>query len=89
MLNDRDWKLKHTPEDGEPRPSRCDGGFYHGLLAHIIRCAVTRRHFSAGANPARQLSCVDASSNCKPILSLLVLRFRDNGAAPQAPRVFR
>ena len=26
-----------------------------------FRCAVTRRHSSAGANPARQLSCVDAS----------------------------
>ena len=31
------------------------------LLTRIIQCAVTRRHSSAGANPARQLSCVDAS----------------------------
>ena len=30
-------------------------------LARKIRCAVTRRYSSAGANPARQLSCVDAS----------------------------
>ena len=28
----------------------------HGRLACIIQCAVTRRHSSAGANPARQLS---------------------------------
>ena len=32
------------------------GGKRTHPLARIIQCAVTRRHFSAGANPARQLS---------------------------------
>ena len=40
----------------------------------VCWCAAKRRQSSAGANPARQLSCVDASSDCKRILSLVVLR---------------
>ena len=49
--------------------------------------AVRRRHSSAGANPARQLSCVDASENASPFcVSSFV---RDNGAAPPAPRLRR
>ena len=53
----------------------------------ISWCAVRRRHSSAGANPARQLSCVDASENASPFcVSSFV---RDNGAAPPAPRLRR
>ena len=53
----------------------------------ISWCAVRRRHSSAGANPARQLSCVDASENASPVrVSSFV---RDNGAAPPAPRLRR
>ena len=43
--------------------------------------------FLSGANPARQLSCVDASENASPFcVSSFV---RDNGAAPPAPRLRR
>ena len=56
----------------------------HSRTKDSDRVRRERRHSSAGANPARQLSCVDASLNCKPILSLLVLRFRDNGSSGAA-----
>ena len=53
----------------------------------ISWCAVRRRHSSAGANPARQLSCVDASENASPFCVPSFVR--DNGAAPPAPRLRR
>ena len=73
-LSDGRWiKIAHLGRRGESDPGRGTDGKQAGgiaeqmdqclspALARIIQCAVTRRYSSAGANPARQLSCVDAS----------------------------
>ena len=53
---DPSYVMIHRADCGQVRKLHADGFVDHVDLARIIRCAVTRRHSSAGANPARQLS---------------------------------